>query len=92
MKFAATITPTTGDPYYISNSPQDIVRWESQAAKNNVEALRKMTSVMQILHIAALREGKTEHKAFTDWLAGLEAFDMEQAEQPDPTVEAQPAG
>lgn len=85
MRFAGRVTEDDGTSYLVENAPQDVVLWEAQRAANNVEALKKYTSIMQILHVAAFRQGLTTHKGWTDWLAHVASFDMAEASEVDPT-------
>lgn len=88
MRFAADIRETDGNAYRVENSPQDVVVWEAKSPSNNVEQLKKLTSIMQILHIAAYRQKLTTHKGWPDFLANLDAFDLAEADTADPTQAA----
>ena len=90
MRFAADVVGPGGATYRVENSPADVVRWEAQNSKNNVEGLKRYTSIMAILHLAALRQEFTDVKGFNEWVAGLESFDLVDPAEVGPTSEGQP--
>jgi len=91
VRFTADVVETSGARYQVTNGPIDVVRWESQSPRNNVEGLKRFSNIMAVIHQAAIRQGFTEVKVFNEWAAGLEAFDLVADEtEAGPTSEGRP--